>query len=210
MVLLCGNHHLLYRDRHRVDPAAILSPSLERIQIMKLTAITLTGYLAFIGLASGGGQLWTRQSYEEAIQESREVFRAKVVAQSQRHLVDGKAVEAPKRDDLMKLIEEGRKVPTIHTHITLQITSIQKGSSFRVGQRIDAQWKDAAFVMCPHAENEALNGKERQWRSVGETFKILPQTLFKKVGDQYVKDEDPPVILSEASSSDPESRPEAE
>lgn len=171
---------------------------------MKLTAITLTGYLAFIGLASGGGQLWTRQSYEEAIQESHEVFRAKVVAQSQRHLVDGKAVEAPKRDDLMKLIEEGRKVPTIHTHITLQITSIQKGSSFRVGQRIEVSWKDAAFVMCPHAENQALNGKERQWRSVGETFKILPQTLFKKVGDQYVRDEDPPVIQPEASPSDPE------
>ena len=57
-----------------------------------------------------------------------------------------------------------------------------------MGQRIELTWKDSAFIMCPHPENASLNGKEREWRKVGETFKTLPKNIRKKVGDRHVID----------------------
>ena len=155
---------------------------------MKLLSRILAVYLASTVLVPAGIQLWTRESYEKAIKDSSVVFNAKVVEQTQQYFHKGKKIEVPDRGELSKYFGAEKELPVVHTKVTLQVTSIQKGDSLKVGQRIEVTWKDSAFVMCPHPENASLSGKEREWRKVGETFKILPKTLHKKVGDGYVID----------------------
>ena len=148
---------------------------------MRLLRGVLAVHLAFAILASAGVLLWTRESYEKAIAESSHVFKAKVIAQSQQYFHKGKKVATPSRDEISKYIEVEKKLPVVHTKVTLQITSLQKGVSLEVGQRIEVEWKDLAFSMCPHEENDSLSGEERKWRKVGETFRILPE-------DKSIKD----------------------
>lgn len=174
---------------------------------MKLLQTILTSFLVTTVLAPGGVLLWTRESYEKAIQDSSVVFNAKVVDQSQQYYHEGKKIDVPDRGNISRYFEEGKELPVVHTTVTLEITAVEKGDSLKVGQRIEVAWKDTAFVMCPHPENTSLGGKERKWRDVGDTYKILPETLHKKEGDRYIEDNgysdtNPPTTA-------PESKPES-
>jgi len=184
---------------------------------MKLFQMIFACSLLATALVPAGVVLWTRESYEKAIQESSVVFKAKVVAQSQQYFHKGKKIDVPTRGNLSQYFEAGKELPVVHTKVTLEVTSIEKGDSLKVGQQLEVTWKDTAFVMCPHPENASLGGKEREWREVGDTFKLLPETLYKKVGDRYVKDNgeqdgaDQPATAPESNSEDnEEAKPESE
>jgi hypothetical protein len=153
---------------------------------MKLIQSLLVLFLACTTLVSAGARIWTREVYDETIQNSSIVFNAKVVEQSREYFHNGKKIDVPERGDISKYFESGKEMPVVHTKITLEITSVDKGDSYKVGEKIEVNWKDSAFVLCPHTENESLNGKERKWHDVGNTYKILPEALHKKVGDIYV------------------------
>jgi len=155
---------------------------------MRTLQIIFAGYLALTAFAYGGAQIWTRETYDRAFEDSSVVFKAKVVEQKRQYFHDGKKIDVPEKGNISEYFKDGGKLPIIHTTIVLEVTSIGKGDSLKVGQRVTVSWKDSAFVLCPHAENESLSGEEREWRDVGETYKIFPDKLYKQEGGKYVED----------------------
>jgi hypothetical protein len=157
---------------------------------MKTLELILVGYLASLTFAYGGGVLWTRQVYEQAYQESTVVFKARVIEQKRQYFHDGKKIDVPERSSISEYFKEGGKLPKIHTTVVLEITSVEKGDSLKVGQKVSVNWKDSAFILCPHPENVSLRGEEKKWHDVGQTYKIFPDKLYKLEGDNYVEDKD--------------------
>ena len=141
-----------------------------------------------ISFALSGGPLWSLEYYNDTCEKSAVVFKAKVVEKKKYYLDNGKRMDLSKKEEVFKYLKNGGKLTTIYTTATLQVTSLKKGDSLKLGQKIQISWQDPSGSLCPHAENGSLDGKERKWYSSGKTYKILPEKIYKKQGDKYLLD----------------------
>ena len=155
---------------------------------MRSTTIAILVSLMWAISSPAAIQLWTHETFHRAYKKSPSVVVAKVTKKSRAFFHKGIEIEEPTRAQMAEFIKDG-VMPMVETTVTIEVVSLQKGNELEIGSEVVISWRDHVYSMCVAAENYAGKGVDRLWYKVGDTYKLFPEKVHRRIDGKLVGEE---------------------